>query len=294
MAIGIISIEDNPGASREVTDSLTNLGFAVLTNHGISTTSIDELYDAWAGFFKAQSRFAYKAQADSQNGYFGADQAETALGFSLPDLKEYFQYRPACRMPEELRPATDKYFKELMQLGSQVLAWLQQETNPDLWEGLDGKLGDCLASNQTMARILYYPPLSGNEATGSMRAAPHEDINFITLLPAATAGGLQIKPRGNNWIDVDAPKGALIVNIGDMLQELTGGALPSTTHRVTNPVGEASRLPRITAPVFCHPDNTMKLSTRYTAGEYLNERLSEINPVDLRPVADKGTKNDGL
>ena len=133
-----------------------------------------------------------------------------------------------------------------------------------------------------MCRILHYPALTGDETEGAIRAGAHEDINFITLLPAATASGLEIKPGDSDWLPVSAAPGSIFINIGDMMQELTRGALPSTTHRVVNP-DAADNTARITAPVFCHPVESLRLSERHTAGSYLNERLTEINPEALRP-----------
>jgi len=104
------------------------------------------------------------------------------------------------------------------------------------------------------------------------------------MLPAASESGLQIKPKGtDDWIPVEAPPGSIVINVGDMLQELTNGAMPSTTHQVVNPTGDAANKARLTAPVFCHPYPEMVLSDRYTAKSYLHERLSEINSIELRP-----------
>ena len=67
--------------------------------------------------------------------------------------------------------------------------------------------------------------------------------------------------------------GDAIINAGDMLQEATGGALPSTTHRVVNPRDPAANVSRIAMPYFLAPDLELRLSPRYTAGGYLRERL---------------------
>ena len=134
-----------------------------------------------------------------------------------------------------------------------------------------------------MLRILRYPPFTEIEPGRAIRAAAHEDINFITLLPAANQSGLEIKPKGEDWTSVEAPAGSIIINIGDMLQELTQGMLPSTTHRVVNPDGADTGSARLTAPVFCHPYDDLVLSERYTAGQYLYERLAAINPAGLVP-----------
>jgi isopenicillin N synthase-like dioxygenase len=139
-------------------------------------------------------------------------------------------------------------------------------------------------SEQNLLRILHYPPLGlGSDAQritadGAVRAAAHEDINLITLLPAATYPGLQVKTKDGEWIwaDMNVPKDAIIVNAGDMLQEASGGYFKSTTHRVVNPTGLGATVSRYSMPMFIHPRPDVRLSDKYTAGEYLDERLKEL------------------
>ena len=87
------------------------------------------------------------------------------------------------------------------------------------------------------------------------------------------------------------PQGALVVNIGDMLQRLSNHVYPSTTHRVVNPPGEAARQPRYSTPYFLHPNPDFLIATlpscmgadnpnRYpepiSSHDYLMQRLREI------------------
>jgi isopenicillin N synthase-like dioxygenase len=122
-----------------------------------------------------------------------------------------------------------------------------------------------------------------------MRAAPHEDINLITLLCEASDAGLEIQRRDGRWLPVETPPGRIIVDSGDMLCRVTGGVVPATTHRVVQPASSATR-PRFSLPFFAHPapacDLTVVEELRSperlaahpptTAGDYLAERLSEI------------------
>jgi isopenicillin N synthase-like dioxygenase len=128
----------------------------------------------------------------------------------------------------------------------------------------------------TLLRILHYPPLTGDEEAGAIRAAAHEDINLLTILPAANEPGLQVQCQDGSWINVPSDFGNLIINIGDMLQEASGGYFPSTTHRVINPTGKASTKSRISLPLFLHPCSDVKLSEEHTQASYLLERLREL------------------
>ena len=124
--------------------------------------------------------------------------------------------------------------------------------------------------------MLHYPPLRGDEPEGAVRAAEHGDINLLTILPAATAEGLQAKMSNDEWVDVPINKNWIIINSGDMLEEATGFYYPSTKHRVLNPTGEAAKKPRLSMPLFLHPRDDVKLSDRYTAHSYRMERYGEL------------------
>lgn len=282
MKVDVVDLE-SPFASQAVTDSLIESGFAVVENHPIKPSELDLLYTIWDEFFVNGEPDRFAASADSQSGYFSPQLAETAKGHEDQDLKEYYHYYAGGPIPDEVGQITQKYYDAMFDLGKSVMSWIQASTPASLWQIIDRPIEDYLSREQTLLRVLRYPPLTGNEPEGALRAGAHEDINLITMLPAASESGLEIIPKGSGWVPVEAPRGSIVINIGDMLQELTGGALPSTTHRVTNPAASEATRARLTAPVFCHPYPEMVLSDRYTAKSYLHERLSEINSEALKP-----------
>ena len=110
----------------------------------------------------------------------------------------------------------------------------------------------------TILRIIHYPPIGEDFPPASVRAAAHEDINLITILCEATAGGLQLKERDGTWRSIHALEGQLIVDAGDMLQNVTNGFFKSTTHRVINP--DNSRERRFSMPYFVHPRSEVDLT----------------------------------
>ena len=283
MKVGIVDL-NAVDAQQLVTESLIESGFAVVENHKIPVSELNGLYEGWNDFFLNGNPGQYITDADSQAGYFSPYFAETAKGHEAQDLKEYFHYWPGGLLPTSVEKLTLHYYDAVFDLGKDVMTWLQANSPTTLWKSIDRPFEQYLSRNQTLLRILRYPPLTGNEPPESIRAGAHEDINLITMLPAASESGLQIKPKGtDDWIPVEAPAGSIVINVGDMLQELTDGAMPSTTHQVVNPTGDAANKARLTAPVFCHPRPEMVLSDKYTAKSYLHERLSEINSAELRP-----------
>jgi isopenicillin N synthase-like dioxygenase len=128
-------------------------------------------------------------------------------------------------------------------------------------------------TDQTLFRIIHYPAIKDYSNTTGVRAAAHEDINLITLLPMATAEGLEVLDAQGNWLKVGGDPNAIVINVGDMLQEATKGYLRSTTHRVVNTNMNKARY---SAPLFIHPKPQVKLSDIYTADSYLQERLKEL------------------
>ncbi len=88
-------------------------------------------------------------------------------------------------------------------------------------------LVECMSKEQTLLRVLHYPgaeDLTQQQEAGAIRAAPHEDINLITVLPAGSSKGLQVfSNQLGKWFEVPCIRGSIVINIGDMLQEMTAG-----------------------------------------------------------------------
>jgi len=185
-------------------------------------------------------------------------------------------YFPWGRYPDFITDATHKLFYHTLELAKTLLGWIEDHLPDDIRDQLSMPLRKMISVERSQYRIIHYPPLSGNEDPRAIRAEAHEDINLITLLPAATEPGLQAKDVYGNWHSVKIDPETLVINVGDMLQEATKGYLKSTTHRVVNPQGTDSSKPRLSLPLFLHPYGKVRLSDKYTANGYLTERLQEL------------------
>jgi isopenicillin N synthase-like dioxygenase len=264
-------------AQQKFVESLRQTGFGVLKNHPISQESVASIYANWQAFFNTEEKQTYLYNKDKQDGFFPQSVSEVAKGFKKKDIKEYFHFYPWGQCPDELRDELSDYYKNTSSLAAQLLNWIEQESPAEVSKHYSMPLSQMIdGSDQTLLRVLHYPPLAGDEEADAIRAAAHEDINLITLLPAANEPGLQVKALDGSWLDVPCDFGNLIVNIGDMLQEASGHYFPSTTHRVINPEGTDVTKSRISLPLFLHPRPDVKLSERHTAGTYLTERLTEL------------------
>lgn len=289
----------------ELGRSFSENGFAVIRDHGIPQDLIDEAEDVSKAFFALPDavKRAYKIEGGGgARGYtpFGTEKAKDAEVF---DLKEFWHVgrdlpegHPLERfMAPNVWPTEVEGFRETL---SALFAAFEVAGGRVL-EAIALHLGrprdffaDSVAEGNSVMRLLHYPPLAEGAPEGAIRAAGHEDINTITLLLGAEEAGLELLTKDGTWHAVDVPAGALVINVGDMLQRQTNGRLRSTTHRVVNPRGEAARRARYSMPFFLHfrpdfmiealpecvdaGDSTPPLPP-ISAHDYLMQRLREIN-----------------
>ena len=260
--------------NQDFVQSMLLTGFAVVTHHGIDHGLIRETQAAWKEFFNNTRNYKDKFvnEKDPNMGFVGFG-GEKAVGAQHRDLKEFFHWKPGQVIPEEVSSLTRKLYSLLEgDVAGQLLYALNGN---NAVSDLDfAKV--CRNSDNTVLRALYYPSSEeiGEEYSGAVRSAAHEDINFITLLVAASAPGLQVKDNHDNWYDVPFEDNSITVNVGDMLQLTTKKAFKSTTHRVVN--SDNSCADRLSIPLFVHPNSDTMLIPGFTAQQYLDQRLNTI------------------
>jgi isopenicillin N synthase-like dioxygenase len=294
--------KDFAGFTQALGDSYARWGFAVISDHGLDQGKLDAALEQMKLFFALPEdvKLKYKLPVSGQRGYtpFGV---ETAKGNAHFDLKEFWHvgrelppgHRFRDHMPDnvwpdaelpEFRPKVQWLYDALDAMGLKVLEAIA------VYLGLDRHFFDPTVDvGNSILRLLHYPPVPKDGP--HIRAAAHEDINVITLLLGAEEAGLEVKDHDGRWIAINPPPGALVCNIGDMLQRLCNHRLPSTTHRVVNPAPERRGFPRYSTPFFLHFNSDYLIETlpncvdaqhpdRYpvpiTADDYLQERLREI------------------
>jgi isopenicillin N synthase-like dioxygenase len=276
MQIQVVDYQDK-NAPKLFVQSLRETGFGVLINHPIQQQLVESIYKNWYEFFCSEEKHTLNFDPQKQDGYFSTEISETAKGHANKDIKEYFHVYPWGRIPEQLKAEILNYYNNASELAAELLDWVEKYSPVEVSSKYSEQLSNMIKDTpNTLLRILHYPPLKGDEEPGAVRAAAHEDINLLTILPAANEPGLQVQQQDGSWIDVPSDFGSLIINIGDMLQEASGGYFPSTSHRVINPSGKASEKSRISLPLFLHPRDEVVLSDRHTQKSYLLERLKEL------------------
>ncbi len=310
MSIPVVNLADFLSGDPQLKQAFVNqlgkayeeVGFVAVKNHGIPDDLIADLYKYVQQFFAlpidVKKQYEVPGLA-GQRGYtsFGKEHAK---GSDAPDLKEFFQYG---QMVEDDDPVKEEYpgnvkvnevaafnstfekaYRAFERSGKALLQAIA------LYLGLDENYFDeHIHNGNSILRAIHYPPIT-REPKSAIRAEQHEDINLITLLVGASADGLQILTKQNEWVGVTSLPEQIVVNVGDMLQRLTNNKLKSTTHRVVNPAREMWHTSRFSIPFFLHPKGEMNLACLdscidsshpkaypdATAGEYLDERLKEI------------------
>ena len=296
--------DDTDQFSRAIGDSFKTYGFALVKDHGIDADLIARAWELTAQFFALPEadklRYFDPAMAGAR-GYtpFGT---EIAKGAKQHDLKEFWHVGrdlppgsplADASMPPNVWPAQPEGFRALFEelyaqfdaTGATILRRIA------VYLGLDEHWFDpAIDDGNSVMRLLHYPPLDGVEGE-AIRAGAHGDINLITLLLGAEEAGLELLTKDGSWLNAAPPEGALVVNVGDMLERLTNHLLPSTIHRVRNPDAARAQFSRYSMPFFLHlrsdwpiktlpqcvsADNPDRYPVSITADEFLQQRLREI------------------
>ena len=273
-----------------LSNALSNHGFFVITDHKISFDLFNRAYEYSEKFFNLNSStknlYSFRENAGAR-GYtpFGK---ETALGETIPDLKEFWHHGPIIDDSydkrimknvyvseiETFNSVFDELFIEMNNLGLKLLSSIS------LTLGLSSSFFEKSTSKgNSLLRLIHYPP-SSNE--NIYRAREHADINLITLLIGANEPGLEVKDKQGNWIPVSSSYEDIVCNIGDMMQLITDKKLKSTPHRVIKYKKDETKS-RYSIPFFMHPSPDTILKSVFNdddlgvlAHDFLDERLKAI------------------
>lgn len=264
------------------------MGFFYVVGHGVDDALQQRLEDAARAFFaRPEATKAEIAMAKGGTAWRGWFPVGGELTSGVPDRKEgiYFGAElPPSDVPlhgpnlfpdDELRDAVLAYLDAMTVLGHRLADAM----------GIDRALRD---DPTTLFRIFHYP--AGGD--GQWGVGEHTDYGLLTILRQDPTSGLQVKST-TGWIDAPPIEESFVVNIGDMLERLTGGAYRSTPHRVRN----TSDVGRLSFPFFFDPswdavvpvpegasgaverwDGEDVLSWEGTYGEYLVGKVAKVFP----------------
>ncbi|QIG78400.1 isopenicillin N synthase family dioxygenase [Stakelama tenebrarum] len=280
---------DPDGFAQAFGDSFKRFGFAMIRDHGVPDDLIDRAWALTKAFFdlpEAEKRSYFIEGQGGARGYTPY-KTEIAKGAEHVDLKEFWHigreipegHRYSDVMPPNIWPDRPEGFRETFlemfaafdRTGDRLLSAIARylDLAPDWFD-------PAVKDGNSIMRLLHYPPVSADAP--EVRAGAHEDINLITLLLGAEEAGLELLDRDGQWLPVKPPEGAMVVNVGDMLQRLTNHVLPSTSHRVVNPAPERRGHSRYSMPFFLHPAPDFMLTA-------LPQCVTEENPLRDPPIS---------
>ena len=240
----------------------------VYVAHDLGAGVIDEAYGQLEAFFRLPQERKDRcivAGAHGETGYTPM-MTETAAISDIPDLKEMLnwgepappghplrqryphRYGPPA-LPEDDLPGVTEV---LLGFHASVLD-IQRRVLRVIAAGIgihEDFFDTMLVHGSTLTRAIHYPSMSTAPGEGFMWAAEHGDINLITMLPRATAPGLQVR-TDRGWVDAMPPGGSAIINTGMMLDHLTNGVIGAGIHRVVAAEGQTGD--RYSVVQFAHP-----------------------------------------
>jgi isopenicillin N synthase-like dioxygenase len=288
-------------------------GFLRVRNHGIPLPQLQELQEITRRYFDldAATKLGHIYQPKHGNrGYapFGGENLAATYGESeeLPDLFEAFTIGPVGRPADAYHQHADagRFFEPNLfpaapaDFESQWTGYYRaaEILANDLMDAFAAALGlelnffaPFVDRHITAMRALHYPALTQAPKPGQFRIGAHSDFGSLTILLSDGTPGLQVK-RNGEWSDVVIGPGELLVNIGDLMADWTGGRWKSTLHRV---VPSAPDRDRLTITFFHHPNYDAVVSALpsllaegaeqprlVTAGQYLEQKLAALQLTD--------------
>ncbi|WP_422026375.1 isopenicillin N synthase family dioxygenase [Roseovarius sp.] len=258
---------DDPAIRREVVEtvrrSCTEIGFLYVDGHGVAPEIIARMRGAVVEVFDqpAPVKAAHRITPGDYRGYIPLGFFTPASGDAAPDQYEGFKLHLDVAADDPLREDCDLYGPNLWPEGLEGA----KAAVAEYWAALD-RVADRLLRVFGLAlgreegfflpffrqpltgmTLLHYPAMDG--ASGGFGIHPHKDSSAFTILYPDPVGGLLVQTRGGDWIEAEAPEGAFIVNIGDVLEHWSGGVFKSTPHKVINRSGRE----RYSFPYFATP-----------------------------------------
>lgn len=286
---------------KELYKALHEVGFFAVINTGVDSKILDTGYQACFDFFALPYEEKIKSFKplvnNGQRGYVPGESAKEATSI---DFKEFYHVGREYSLEQARALATwQNIWPREFNLKEPLYALfnaLQEYVIP-----LEAAIAEAIhapfdlfqemaTEGDILMRAIHYP---AHPPEGQCWAAEHTDIDLFTILPRATAEGLQVQNQQGEWIDVRVPEKAFIINAGDMLENITNGEFRSGVHRV---IAKSDDYERYSLVFFVHPRSSDRLDplpsciertggvrkyAKATRLELLEERLVDLGLASL-------------
>ena len=265
--------------AREMDWACREIGFFTIAGHGVPVAVMDDLREQAHEFFALPldaKRKAIHPVAGTPRGYRAMGIEALAAGnegATPPDLKEFYHFGRESwpdepyftgaegrryfipnlwpTHPAGFAAAAARYYGEMENVAALMmrLTALALERDEHVFD-------DKIDRHITAMRLNFYPEQTESPQPGQLRAGAHTDFGVFTILNGENVpGGLQVRTKADDWIDVETDPAAFVVNIGDLLMRWTNDRWLSNMHRVVNPPATvAARAKRLSIAFFQQPN----------------------------------------
>lgn len=291
---------DPDGFVRDLGKACRETGFFLIKGHGVPQPLIDAVFTQADAFFAKpeDEKRALDIRSNPHNRGWAAQGSEALdeksgvldrkeafnVGFDLaaddPRVLAGDPFRGVNIWPDQdgFRDTMLAYFDAMLGLGVAIHAAFERDL------GLpEGYFAPHFDAPMATLRVLRYPP-----AKDGIGAGAHSDYGSITLLMTDGVAGLQVRPRGGDWMDVPHVEGAYVVNIGDCLMRWSNDIYVSTPHRVLPPARERRSIaffldPNPDSVVAALPGTGVPKYAPITGADYLRSRLDATYSPEEKP-----------
>ena len=263
----------------KVAEACERIGFLVVSGHGIETEIFERAFERSRAFFdqpRVDKDRCHPRGPSRQRGFHGF--ATRGLAYTLgqetpPDLRETYFLGPVddhrghfAELPEAANAYAPNIYPDKPEGAAEALIAIYrayERLSADLLRIFavalhqpENYFSAFIARHFSILSSHHYPPLREAPKPGQLRTGAHTDYGALTILAMTEAdGALEVRMPDGAWRPVRPARGALVVNLGDMMARWTNDRWTSTLHRVANPRDlESARSRRQTIGYFMHPD----------------------------------------
>jgi len=254
--------------AHQIYDAYSQVGFAYISNHGISTDLVEDVFAASQRFHALSIEDKLRIEINQHHrGYIpintSTDRTSVIKTAARPNQSESFMMMHELapddpdvmagaplaglnQWPESLegfRETITSYNDALVLLSTRLVSAFELSLQTD-------SLAQHFEKPTTWLRLLHYPPLQQEAPVDLFGSNPHTDYGFITILAQDEVGGLQVRDMSGDWIDVPPVQDYFVMNSGEVLRHWSNGKLVATPHRVINRSGRE----RYSCPFFFDPN----------------------------------------
>ncbi len=175
--------------------------------------------------------------------------------YSGPDAARFFAPNLWPQRPAALREVLEAYYRAMEHLATALMQIFAIGLDlPEMY------FADKIDRHTSVLRAIHYPAQVEPPEPDQLWTGAHTDYGTLTILYGDdTPGGLQVRHRHGDWLDVHPTPGALVCNIGDLMARWTNDRWVSNLHRVVNPPRDAAAMDRLSIALFHNTNHNAEI-----------------------------------